>query len=81
MRKPITRVRGYRGVRSTSAIVDLLVLFFDRQVVVVVDAHLTVVANSHAGTNQPQIVDFVPGLANFAPEDGERARQNKRGND
>ena len=75
-------LRGYRGgERSTSAIVDLIVLFFDRQVVVVVDAHLTVVVNSHAGTNHPQIVGFVPDLANFKPEEGECARQNKRRND
>ena len=72
---------GAIGERSTSVIVDLLVLFGKRQVVIVVDAHLTVVANSHARTNLPQIVGFVHDLANFEPEESECARQNKRRND
>ena len=62
-------------------IVDLLVLFDKRQVVVVVNANLTVVANSHVGTNRPQFAGFVPDLANFEPEESECARQNKRRND
>nr|DAE96155.1 MAG TPA: hypothetical protein [Caudoviricetes sp.] len=79
-RKPIHHVRCI-GERSTSVNVELLVLFFECQIVVPVYTHLQVVLNSHATTSTPQIGGFVSSVANFSTQESKCARQNNRGHD